>query len=80
MASLPYPLCHECPADLVGMAGMPYPPTMCKDIYELLLKHLKSPVARPSRHFSCATIVVGHLHYSRGTFRVMALARASSRV
>ena len=43
MASLPYPLCHECPADLVGMAGMPYPPTMCKDIYELLLKHLKSP-------------------------------------
>ncbi len=20
MASLPYPLCHDCPADLVGMA------------------------------------------------------------
>ena len=26
MASLPYPLCHNCQADFVGMAGMPYPP------------------------------------------------------
>ena len=28
MASLPYPLCHNCQADLVGMARMPYPPTV----------------------------------------------------
>ena len=28
MASLPYPLCHDYPADLVGMARMPYPPTV----------------------------------------------------
>ena len=37
MASLPYPLCHDCPTGLVGMAGMPYPPTICKDNSELLL-------------------------------------------
>ena len=28
MASLPYPLCHDCPTGLVGMARMPYPPTI----------------------------------------------------
>ena len=34
MASLPYPLCHDCTANLVGMARMPYPPTLfwCKGI------------------------------------------------
>ena len=37
MASLPYPLCHDCTANLVGMARMPYPPTICKDNSELLL-------------------------------------------
>ena len=37
MASLPYPLCHDCTAYLVGMARMPYPPTICKDNSELLL-------------------------------------------
>lgn len=37
MASLPYPLCHDCTANLVGMARMPYPPTICKDYSELLL-------------------------------------------
>ena len=35
--SLPYPLCHDSPTSLVGMAGMPYPPTICKDNSELLL-------------------------------------------
>lgn len=35
MASLPYPLCHDCTANLVGLARMPYPPT--KDNSELLL-------------------------------------------
>ena len=35
MASLRYPLCHDCTAYLVGMARMPYPPT--KDNSELLL-------------------------------------------
>ena len=35
MASLPYPLCHDCTAYLVGVARMPYPPT--KDNSELLL-------------------------------------------
>ena len=28
MSSLPYPLCHNCQADLVGMARMPYPSTV----------------------------------------------------
>ena len=37
MASLPYSLCHDCTANLVGMARMPYPPTICKDYSELLL-------------------------------------------
>ena len=32
MASLPYPLCHDCQADIVGMARMPYPPTICNEI------------------------------------------------
>ena len=36
MASLPYPLSHDCTANLVGMARMPYPP-ICKDNSELLL-------------------------------------------
>ena len=40
MASLPYPLCHDCSADLVGMARMPYPPTICKDNSELLLNDI----------------------------------------
>ena len=35
--SLPYPLCYDCPVDLVGMARMPYPPTICNDNSELLL-------------------------------------------
>ena len=53
MASLPYPLCHDCPADLVGMAGMPYPPTICSDSSELLLINkleqlLKTP-AKPEK-------------------------------
>ena len=39
MASLPYPLCHDCTANLVGMARMPYPPTICKDYSELLLSN-----------------------------------------
>ena len=30
MASLPYLLCHNCLGYLVGMAGMPYPPTYCR--------------------------------------------------
>ena len=42
MASLPYPLCHDCTANLVGMARMPYPPTMCKDNTELLLKKMNT--------------------------------------
>ena len=37
MASLPYLLCHDCIANLEGMARMPYPPTICKDNFELLL-------------------------------------------
>ena len=37
MASLPYSLSHDCPTYLVGMARMPYPPTICKDNSELLL-------------------------------------------
>ncbi|WP_308276624.1 hypothetical protein, partial [Prevotella sp.] len=41
MASLPYPLCHDCTANLVGMARMPYPPTICKDYSELLLIGVK---------------------------------------
>ena len=40
MASLPYPLCHDCPTGLVGMAWMPYPPTICKDNSELLLNDI----------------------------------------
>ena len=71
MASLPYPLCHECPADLVGMAGMPYPPTMCKDIYELLLKHLKSRSPTVPSSFSC--------DYCRGPFTLYS-RRLSSNV
>ena len=37
MASLPYPLNWLYNHGRVGMAGMPYPPTMCKDNPELLL-------------------------------------------
>ena len=37
MASLPYPLCHKVLAHLVGMARMPYPPTICKDNFAQLL-------------------------------------------
>ena len=38
MASLPYPLCHDCQADIVGMARMPYPPTICNEILTITLK------------------------------------------
>lgn len=38
--SLPYPLCHDCSANLVGMARMSYPPTICNDNSELLLMYL----------------------------------------
>ena len=44
MASLPYPLCHDCTANLVGMARMPYPPTICKDYSELLLMKRETDV------------------------------------
>ena len=37
MASLPYPLCHDCQADIVGMARMPYPPTICNEILTITL-------------------------------------------
>ena len=38
MASLPYPLCHDCQADIVGMARMPYPPTICNEILTITVK------------------------------------------
>ena len=38
MASLPYPLCHDCQADIVGMARMPYPPTICNEILTITFK------------------------------------------
>lgn len=37
MASMPYPLGHDFTADLVGMARKPYPPTIYKDNFKLLL-------------------------------------------
>ena len=41
MASLPYPLNWLYNHGRVGMAGMPYPPTICKDYSELLLIGVK---------------------------------------
>ena len=32
---------EDCTANLVGMARMPYPPTICKDNSELLLKEIE---------------------------------------
>ena len=72
MASLPYPLCHECPADLVGMAGMPYPPTMCKIFMNcyLNIRNPRSPTVPSS--FSC--------DYCRGPFTLFSRRLSSNGV
>ena len=57
MASLPYPLCHDCQADIVGMARMPYPPTICNEILTVTLK--KSNIY----YFAIYIILFGHLIY-----------------
>ena len=57
MASLPYPLCHDCQADIVGMARMPYPPTICNEILTITLK--KSNIY----YLAIYIILFGHLIY-----------------
>ena len=57
MASLPYPLCHDCQADLVGMARMPYPPNICNEIPTVTLK--KSNIY----YLAIYIILFGHLIY-----------------
>ena len=57
MASLPYPLCHDCQADIVGMARMPYPPTICNEILTVTLK--KSNIY----YLAIYIILFGHLIY-----------------
>ena len=57
MASLPYPLCHDCQADIVGMARMPYPPTICNEILTITLK--KSNIY----YLTIYIILFGHLIY-----------------
>ena len=57
MASLPYPLCHDCQADIVGMAKMPYPPTICNEILTVTLK--KSNIY----YLAIYIILFGHLIY-----------------
>ena len=57
MASLPYPLCHDCQADIVGMARMPYPPTICNEILTITLK--KSNIY----YLPIYIILFGHLIY-----------------
>ena len=46
MASQPYSLCHDCSADLVGMARMPYPPTICKDYLSSKLRSASSTFSK----------------------------------
>ena len=57
MASLPYPLCHDCQADIVGMARMPYPPTICNEILTITFK--KSNIY----YLAIYIILFGHLIY-----------------
>ena len=57
MAYLPYPLCHDCQADIVGMARMPYPPTICNEILTVTLK--KSNIY----YLAIYIILFGHLIY-----------------
>ena len=57
MASLPYPLCHDCQADIVGMARMPYPPTICNESQTVTLK--KSNIY----YLAIYIILFGHLIY-----------------
>ena len=64
MASLPYPLCHDCQADIVGMARMPYPPTICNEILTVTLK--KSNIY----YLAIYIILFGHLIYITLPFNI----------
>ena len=57
MAYLPYPLCHDCQADIVGMARMPYPPTICNEILTITLKKINI------YYLAIYIILFGHLIY-----------------